>query len=172
MKNQKFFNGVTEGLLDINLDALLKYDTADELGKTILRLYRTDDILPKLTNNIRRIFPHVLTHAHPSEFSDSARSAFSGMLFGLVLNESLPVDQKAAKYLVSTGIENVRNSDDFLQIGLQCLHDSNTTLEMIPHPTFVESENTELELCAGFGFIVSKSFDAFSYQYPTSISSE
>jgi hypothetical protein len=165
MSKQLLIGGVKEGIVDLSTRALLDDLDVDELEHKIYLDYRIDAVMPSIADNVRRLFTTFLEHKFASAFSQEARVAMSGLLFGLHVSESLPIDHDAAKYFLAKDLSSIRNKHEFYELGFDCLSKLDFEAEMIPRISLLESESRELELWAGFGLVVSECMEVYDLEH-------
>lgn len=167
MSSQFVVDKLTESAIDLSTTALLDDRTADDLEHDIFDYYKNDPVLPKITNNARRLFPTYLEHEQPAALSPEARAAISGILFGLFISNLLPVDKDASKYLLAQDLESMRDKDSFLTIGTSCIIEVEFVPELIPKIDFLQSDDQDfdLELWAGFGLVASTCLEAYDLEH-------
>jgi hypothetical protein len=165
MASQIIVNGVKEGIIDLSIAALHQDETTDQVAHAIFSLFQNHEVMPAITNNVRRLFPTYDLDQQPSDFSPEAIVAMSGIMFGLVVLEALPVDRDATKYMLSRELALIRDSNTFYEIGSTTLGEIDFVPESIPYISVMESKKYELELWSGFGLVVSNSLEAYRYQH-------
>lgn len=169
MASQIIANGIMEGIIDLSMAALHQDETTDEVAHAIFSLFQHQEIMPAITNNVRRLFPTYDFDQQPSDFSPEALVAMSGIMFGLVVLEALPVDREATRYMLAKDLEAIRDKNDFYEIGNTTLAEIDFVPESIPYITLMESGQYELELWSGFGLVVANSLEAYNYQHKSTL---
>jgi len=165
MSNLLVINQVKEGIVDLNLAALNGNETVDELEHNVFKVYAQDPVLPSISFAVRRLFPTYLENKYPAAFSSEARVAMSGIMLGLFVLHSLPVDQQATKYFVIKNLELIWRKEDFLEIGMDSLGQIDFVPELIPQISLAKSEDCEQELFAGFGLVVSNTIEVYNLEH-------